>query len=300
MKARVTVHIILGIALAVAASGGWAYAAGSDTDVMAAVNGEQITRGALIDRFLSLTNTGRVMLGEMIGETLLLQEAKKRNVSVTDQEVQDRINMIKQRLPEQDRDKAFAQYLADQNVTLPGLTYKVKIKLLAEKILQDRVAVTDAEVQQAYDLNKNRFDQPEKVALRWIRVKTEADAKAAEDRLAKGELFENVAKDVSTELASRQGVVTEVVKQELDDELQEPAFSTAVGKYTDPIKAKDGDYVIIEVVRKTAAIKHDPAFVKEQMRMDLRERKLRQAYYDLMQTLTKEGKIENKLEPTEP
>jgi parvulin-like peptidyl-prolyl isomerase len=306
VKAHKTLCIALAIAFAAAATTlarAQAPAPASDAQVLAVVNGDQITRGALVDRLLNVTHAGRDALNEMIGEALLTQEATRRTLTVTDQEVQDRINIIKQRLGGgENQAELFARYLEQQNVTESGLTYKVKIKLIAEKVLADKIKVTDDEVQTAYERRKGVFDQPEKVVLSWIKVKTEADAKAVTDRLAKGEAFADVAKDVSTDLVTRQagGIAGEAVKDDLPDELKEAAFSTEVGKYSQPIKTKEGDYAILMVNRKTAAVKHDPQFVKEMIRMDLREMKLRAGWSELMGSLLKNSKIENKLGPVEP
>lgn len=306
MKAHKTLCIALAIAFAAAATTlarAQAPAPASDAQVLAVVNGDQITRGALVDRLLNVTHAGRDALNEMISEALLTQEATRRTITVTDQEVQDRINIIKQRLGGgENQAELFARYLEQQNVTESGLTYKVKIKLIAEKVLADKIKVTDDEVQTAYERRKGVFDQPEKVVLSWIKVKTEADAKAVTDRLAKGEAFADVAKDVSTDLVTRQagGIAGEAVKDDLPDELKEAAFSTEVGKYSQPIKTKEGDYAILMINRKSAAVKHDPQFVKEMIRMDLREMKLHAGWSELMGSLLKNSKIENKLGPVEP
>jgi parvulin-like peptidyl-prolyl isomerase len=282
----------------------------SDSDVLAVVNSQPITRGALLDRFLNLTNTGRDMLNEMIGETLLLQEAKKRNLTVTDQEVQERIALIQSRLPgatPEEKAQQFQRYLADQNVTPAGLNYKLKMKLMAEKVLADKIQVTDQDVETIYQARKGLYDVPEHVVLSWIRVKTEADAKGVLDRLSKGESFADVAKAVSTDLMSRPagGHLGEAARTDLPDELQGPAFSTDVGKYTQPIKTinpetKEVEYAILMIEQKSAAKLHDPQFIRESIRMALRENKLKGAYLDLMQTLSKQSKIENKLAPGAP
>ena len=301
MKAHRMVCIALGIVLAAAAApGAWAQAGGAGDEVVAVVNDQEITQAALVERLLKLTNTGRLTLNEMIGEALLMQEAERRGVSVTDQEVQARIDSIKARLGKVDQERAFQQYLGEQNVTPAGLEYKVRVKILAEKILADQIVVTDERVEQAYNLRKSMYDQPERVVLRWIAVKTEADAKAALARLDKGENFAKVAEEVTTDLATREhgGLWPEATKDALPTEFQEPAFATEVGEYTQPIKTAGGDYAILKVERKQAAQKHDPEFVKEQIRVELKERSLRYAWTELMKTLIQDSKIENKLAPT--
>jgi foldase protein PrsA len=260
------------------------------------VNGEAINRDALIHRVLDLSTAGVSQLEEMVNETLLSQAAKKQNLSATDAEIDARIADIKKR---QGSDDAFARYLAGEEVTAAGLRQKIRVRILVEKLLADKANVTDAEVKDTYDQNKASFESPETVTLRMILTKTKERADQAMKRLDANESFADVAKALSEETytAGKGGLLpAPVARGNLSAALADAAWATEVGKYSKPVQTPDG-YYILKVEARSAASSRGFDEVKELIRAQLREMKIRQAWMTWLGDARKGATIERKWQP---
>ena len=260
------------------------------------VNGETITRDALAHRLIDLGTVGQSQLEEMVNEALLSQAAQKQGISATDAEVDARIEDMKKRLgtPE-----LFNRYLASQEVTAAGLREKLRVKILVEKILADKAKVTDQEIKQAYEQNKESFASPETVTLRMILTKTKARADEAIKRLDGGDDFAAVAKALSEHAytAEQGGLLPRpVARANLSTALAEAAFATEIGKHTKPIETPDG-YYILKVEARSAATNRSLDEVKDTIRAQLQEMKLQNAWVAWLQEARKQASIEHKWQP---
>lgn len=123
-----------------------------------------------------------------------------------------------------------------------------------------KLGLTTDQIRQLYETNVLRekltaiitADTPrtqEQVWARHILVKDEATAKAVEDRLAKGEDFATVAKEVSTDTgsATKGGDLGWFGKGAMVPEFEAAAFSQKVGEIGQPVKSQFG-YHIIQVL----------------------------------------------------
>lgn len=109
----------------------------------AVVNGQPITRVAVISELEK--QSGKQALDTLITKTLILQEARKQNVTVS----QDEINAELKRI--EDNVKASGQtldeVLALQGMSRESLIEQIRIQKTVEKILGKQIQVTDKEVQ---------------------------------------------------------------------------------------------------------------------------------------------------------
>jgi foldase protein PrsA len=116
--------------------------------VVAFVNGQPISRLSVV-RELERRG-GSQALDSLINQTLILQEAKKQNVTVTDEEVNATIAEIEASLEGQGE---LDQILISEGMTKDDLINQVRLQKLAEKILSDKVSVSDEEVRQYFETN---------------------------------------------------------------------------------------------------------------------------------------------------
>src|SRR5581483_3512791 len=123
-----------------------------------------------------------------------------------------------------------------------------------------KLGLTEAQIRQLYANNLLRAklfdvitaDTPrtqEQVWARHILVKDEATAKQVEDRLAKGEDFATIAKEMSTDTGSAVvgGDLGWFGKGAMVPEFETAAFSLKVGEISQPIQSQYG-YHIIQVL----------------------------------------------------
>ena len=135
---------------------------------------------------------------------------------------------------------------------------QVKADLLASKI-RDKVVkgkdkVSDAQIQDFYNKNKDRFAQPERRDLRVVLTKTEAKANQAKKALENGQSWKTVAKQYSIDEASKAqgGKLPAQAKGTLEKQLDAAVFSAKKNKLTGPIKTQFG-YYVFDVTKITPA-----------------------------------------------
>ncbi|MFN8483672.1 MAG: peptidylprolyl isomerase [Anaerolineae bacterium] len=176
------------------------------------------------------------LLESLIIQELVRQSAKNQGITVGDDEVKTQIDQITQR---QGGPEGLAKALAAQGLTQDDLTALIKDRVLAGKI--------------GDSITKSVPTTGEQIHARHILVKTEDDAKKAAERLAKGEAFDAVAKDVSIDPSAKTngGDLGWFSRGQMVPEFEQAAFALAVNKVSDPVKSQFG-YHIIQVTEKDA------------------------------------------------
>ena len=117
---------------------------------LATVNGAAITQS----QFDRAAGSSDQALQSLIDQKLILQEAKKENVSVSDSEVNAEVNTIKQQLGSPSE---FAAALQRANLTEGQLRDQIRTQKLATTMGAKNVTVTDDEAQTYFNQNKPQF-----------------------------------------------------------------------------------------------------------------------------------------------
>jgi hypothetical protein len=187
-------------------------------DLAAAMSG--LHTSAIPDRIR--VQAGIHALGALLQRELLYQEAAKRKLTVTDDEVEKHwaadLDRLKKGLPgPQDKDLPENEILTraglNRNEALAALRKVLLVNKVREQIAgEQQVGVTDAEVAKFFEENKDKLKQPECLHLQQIFVSTRAGKIPLDDkkktqareridtalkRIQAGESFEAVAKAVS-------------------------------------------------------------------------------------------------------
>jgi len=118
--------------------------------IVATVNGESINRLALINQLEK--QAGKKVLEGLVTNTLILQEAKSKNVTVSNDEINSEIKNI-------DDDLKKSGQSLDQALTLQGLTIdvvkeQVKTSLIVRKLLVGKISASDKDISDYIDQNK--------------------------------------------------------------------------------------------------------------------------------------------------
>lgn len=120
-----------------------------------------VVNGQLISRF-SVTSElekqgGKQALDSIIVKTLILQEAKKRNVSASQKEVDTQLSTIEKNVTSQGA--TLDQALKQQGMTKGDLIDQIKLQLVLQKIVGDNISVTDKEIEDYMTTNKDQLPQ---------------------------------------------------------------------------------------------------------------------------------------------
>lgn len=164
-------------------------------------------------------------------------------------------------------------------------------RALMEELLQktSKAAVTDEAMRKLYDETAKNLKPEQEVRASHILVKTEAEAKKVEERLAKGEDFATVAKDVSIDPGSGKqgGDLGFFAKGQMVPAFDAAAFSLEPGKVSDPVKSQFGFHII-----KVAEKRDRPIPPFEQVKPQIEQYVVRTAQQDLILKLRGEAKVE--------
>ncbi|ABS73383.1 peptidylprolyl isomerase PrsA [Bacillus velezensis] len=196
-----------------------------DNDVIAKTDAGNVTKGEL---YTNMKKTaGASVLTQLVQEKVLAKKYK-----VTDKEIDTKLKEYKTQLGDQYsslKQQYGEDYLKDQ----------VKYELLAQKAAKDNIKVTDSDTKEYYDGLKG------KIRASHILVADKKTADEVEKKLKKGEKFETLAKEYSTDSSKDNGGdLGWFDKKSMDETFSKAAFGLKVGQVSDPVKTKFGYHII--------------------------------------------------------
>ncbi|WP_241210915.1 peptidylprolyl isomerase [Halobacillus sp. BAB-2008] len=168
--------------------------------------------------------------------------------------------------------------------------------LTLEKLLKDRVSITDEEKETYFEENKDSFNQPEQVTARHILTETKEEAQTVLDKYNDGEKFADLAEEYSTDEATKDsgGDLGTFGKGEMVDAFDDAAFSMEAGEVSDPVETEYG-FHIIEVTDHTDAEEATYEDVKEEVTDALYDSKVNEEYTSWLDEKMEEYEIKNNL-----
>ena len=118
--------------------------------IAASVNGKPISRMAVISELEK--KGGKQTLDSLISETLILEEAKKRGIEVSQADIDAEIKRIEESVKTQGQD--LDQLLTAQGINRESLKKNVKIQKILEKMVGPDIKVTQKEIDDFVEANK--------------------------------------------------------------------------------------------------------------------------------------------------
>ena len=118
--------------------------------VAAIVNNEPITNFELLSKINKQYR--QQVLNQLINEKIILQEALKRNISVTQSDLDNKIKDLEKNVGGAE---TLDQLLAGQNQTRDSLKEQLKIQIIVEKLFQNQATVSAQEIDQYITQNKS-------------------------------------------------------------------------------------------------------------------------------------------------
>ena len=220
-------------------------------------------------------------------------EAEELGVKVSDAEVKKQFDTQKKASFPKEAD--FDKFLKDSGQSLEDIMLRVRLDVLSnkirEKITKGKDAVSDKEIQDYYNKNKQRFAQPERRDLLVVLTKTEAKADEAKRALEGGDKFAAVAKKYSIDQASKAqgGKLLAVAKGQQEKALDDAVFKASKGELTGPVKTQFG-YYVFEVTKVTEASQQTLEQSKQSIKQLLASQKQQKALDDFVKDFRKKWK----------
>ncbi|WP_050615080.1 peptidylprolyl isomerase [Bacillus testis] len=261
-------------------------------DVVATVNGEKITKDDLY-QVLS-KQYGSSVIKTLINNKIIEQEAEKENVKINEKDVKKELNKF---IEEYGGEDTFNAALEQSGLTLADFKTDIRNYLKVKEILSPKIKITDKEMKEYFEENKDDYKQPEQVEASHILVDTEEKAKEIKAKLDKGEDFATLAKENSTDTASAEdgGKLGYFGKGEMTEEFEKAAFAMKSGEISEPVKTDYG-YHIIKVTGKKEEKEANFKDVKDEIKEVLFDEKLNTEYATWLEKKNKSYKIKNTFE----
>ncbi len=193
------------------------------------------------------------LLKGLVQQSQWEQAGAKMGVTVSDKEIDTRLEALKQQYFKGDDEKFQAQ-LDKDGLTVEQIRDQLRARMLSDKIYKsviDKVKVTDAEIKAYYENHKAQYMQPESREVRHILVKKKALADELYAKLKNGADFEALAKKYTEDTTSKpDGGKLTAYKGKTAAPFAKFVFAAKVGELSHPIKTEFGWHVI-EVLSDT-------------------------------------------------
>ncbi|MBA5852047.1 peptidylprolyl isomerase [Clostridium sp. cel8] len=244
-------------------------------NVLAIVNGTEIKESDLnnainrfpVDKRAALTtDEGRKhLLNEMISFELTYNYAKDMEFEKSD------------------------EYLS----MLKSVKKEILTQVAISKVME-KATVTDKEVEDYYNANKNMYKNPERVKAKHILVNSEEKAKEVLEKIKQGMSFEDAAKEYSSCPSKAQGGdLGEFTRGQMVPEFENAAFSLDIGVISEPVKTQFGYHLIkVEEKKEPSIASYDE--VKDAIKKGLLQERQAYQYSKFNDELRKKYKVEIK------
>jgi peptidyl-prolyl cis-trans isomerase C len=196
----------------------------------------------------------------------MTQEAKAKNVTVSDGEIDQRIKQMRGQASDADFQKA----LDARSMSAEQLRTDARVQLTIEKMMDAQVAdvagASDAEARDFYQKNPDKFKQGESVRASHILLRVDPNApeptkKQARTRINQilkrarsGEDFAALAKQHSQDGSAQQGGdLGYFEREQMVPAFSEAAFSLKPGHVSDVVTTQFGYHIVKVTDRKAAA-----------------------------------------------
>ena len=242
---------------------------------------------------------------DLISELLIKDRADRLGLTVSQDEIRDAVEKLKQQYG-LTTDMQFNDSLAKSGISRADMESRLRDTILMNKVfgreLRGREDMTDKELRERYDREKERYRLPERARLREI-VILKPDTAAAEqqarqkvDQIAEQARnnadFALLAKTASqAPTKDKGGDLGEVAKGELLPELDKAVFNSQAGAVIGPIEAKTAWHILKVEQRLPSEV---PAFesIKDKLRKDASEDAWQRDYKAYIDRLRKDAFIQ--------
>ncbi|MEZ6094979.1 MAG: peptidylprolyl isomerase [Pirellulaceae bacterium] len=266
--------------------------ASAQQQIMAVVNGESISRQQIADE--CLRRFGKDVLGSIIKKMLVLNECQRRNIVITEKDVNDDIT-AKAKAMGFSTEHYVELICTQRNITLD----QYKNDIIWQGLALRRLAAEQIQVSQQEIQNQIEFEYGPKVQVREIVFKTRAEA----DQIlpvvqANPEEFGNMAKRFSANPNSQamNGLLPPIARHSGDPDLENIIFAMQPGQVSDVLAISESQFVILKCERIYPGVELTPADsmkIQERIIADISEAKLSSAATTLFEQLESTAQVAN-------
>lgn len=247
----------------------------------------------------------RGLLDQLVTYHVLAQEAHKRNLDATDQEVQQRVAEVRQQFP---TEQAFAAALKQRGMDPKQFETDTRNDITVNKLMQSEAAtatlVGEQDAKEFYEKNPDKFKQPEQVRASHIFKRLPQGADAATKQKVRASLepvlkqvksgadFAELAKKYSEDgSAQAGGDLNFFGPGQMVPEFEKIAFAMKTGDTSNIVETQFG-YHIIKVTDRRQGRTIPFAEVKEQIANFIKQQRQQDKANALIEQLKAKSRIE--------
>lgn len=247
----------------------------------------------------------RPMLENLIVLRLQLQEAMKFGMNVSDDDIKSAVNEIKNKYGLDDA--GLARSLEAEGLTIGSYKKRLSEQIILQRIVnfavKSKLAVTDDEIKEYYEKNREKYNEKEKVRIRHIFFSMPADesrkaelmemASEITDKIKAGESFSEMALRFSEGPNKESGGdLGYISKGSALKEIEDISSGMKVGEVSKPFWSPAGLH-IIKVEERTGGAGLENA--KDRIKDILLKEAFKSKYNDWITDLREKAHIEIKL-----
>lgn len=211
-------------------------------EVIATVGNDSITTDDFSERLMSAppayqayinTEPGKKQFVDLlVREKLILESAKQAGIN-----------------KREEYKGALEGFKAEQKKQLKDYEDGLMIEMYLKEVQENMISANEDEINKYYEEHKQDFTNPIAVVAKHILVPTREEAEIALDRINKGEKFDKVAQEMSTDKVSAQrgGQIGPFRKGELVKEFEEVVFNLKKGEISEIVETPFGLHIITKV-----------------------------------------------------
>ncbi|ACO04786.1 MAG TPA: hypothetical protein DEP48_01270 [Persephonella sp.] len=238
----------------------------------------------------------------LIYRELLYYEAKKKGLKVTEKEIN---NLMDQLIKQYKSKENLEKLLKQTGLTIEGFKKELEKRLLVDKLIKKYaiVSLTDKDLKEYYEKNKDKFKEPASVKVRYIYIKVDPSdpkgrekarekAKKAYKEIKEGKDFGDVAYRYSDDLSRiKGGDIGYVHKGRFPKQIEEEIYKLDVGQVSKIIETDTGLHIVkIEDKRPPRLVPYEE--IKDKLKKELTEVMQERKFNELIKDAKKNLKVE--------
>jgi peptidyl-prolyl cis-trans isomerase C len=274
-------------------------------DIVAQVNGDSITVAEFTPELFLLVedyqnpptrqeevdfkNLKKALLDQLIEKKLVLNEAQKMGITVSDDELEDAFDSIKRSYPQ----GRFDEIVRDESTRRQwkeSLHQRLLIEKVINRVSQLTTPIDEPTLRKYYKKHRSDFTLPEQVRVRQIVVKDRQEAEGLLRRVKRGDSFEELARrhSIGPE-AEMGGDLGFFGRGDMPEEF-DVVFSLKVGETSNVVQSPYG-YHIFQVVARRGQTQSSFDEVKEQVRKMMMREEEDKSFHDWLKKVKKRADI---------
>ena len=246
------------------------------------------------------------LVNELISELLIKDRADRLGLTVSRDDLGAAIDELKKQYGIT-TDQQFNESLAKSGMTRADMETRLRDTILMNKVfgreLRPREDLTDKELRERYDREKERYRLPERAHLREIVIlrpenasqvaaaRQRVESIAAQARITGADFAALAASTSESGTRNKGGDLGEVARGELIPDLDKEVFNSTSGTVIGPIESKAGWHILKVETRLPSEI---PAFesIKDKLRKDASDDAWQRDYKAYIDNLRKDAFIQ--------